>query len=130
VELLLVAIDSFIFAILDRPSAYAQLPESLEDNLSTIEALRNYLLETCFGREIKPVLRNFLMDHNLAGRTLCDIFDEDTSLPLKNASHKYNFIVSVWRDYLASSGRNDQRKEDTDIIGDCLRALGEIDHDN
>jgi hypothetical protein len=58
VQPLLVAIDSFIFAILDRPGAYASLPEPLEDTLYAIEALRDYLLETCFGREIRPELKN------------------------------------------------------------------------
>jgi hypothetical protein len=127
VQSLLASIDSFIFAILDRPSAYASLPESLEDTLYAIEALRDYLLETCFGREIRPVLKKFLMDHNLDGRSLCEIFDEDPSRPLKDSSHKYDFIVSVWRDYLASTGRNDQRKEDTDCSGDFIRALGGSD---
>jgi hypothetical protein len=127
VQPLLVAIDSFIFAILDRPSAYASLPESLEDALHAIEALRDYLLETCFGRVPRPVLKNFMMERNLDGRLLCEIFDEDPSRPIKDAKHKYDFVVSVWRDYLASTGRNDQRKEDTDPFGDFSRALGGSD---
>ena len=39
---ILAAIDLFVFNLLERPRSYATSPESLEDMLYVIEALRDF----------------------------------------------------------------------------------------
>ena len=43
---ILAAIDLFVFNLLERPRSYATSPESLEDMLYVIEALRDFLCTT------------------------------------------------------------------------------------
>jgi hypothetical protein len=95
---ILATLDLFVWAVLERPKSYASSPESLDDSLYAIEALRNFLRAECFNSvEQRPALHIYLTKRGFLGRTLCEIFDDQPPGPDKDLAHKYAFVVDTWR---------------------------------
>jgi hypothetical protein len=67
---ILATIDSFVFAVLESPKSYASSPESLEDLLHAIDALRDILRAKCFNSVERRALHIYLVERGFLSRTL------------------------------------------------------------